>query len=70
MEQTRNVLSVYDAYTDGYNNAMTDRVPVAVPDELDADDGALWIDGWCDGMRVRLAEAVGLTHDKMEVVDA
>ena len=56
----------YDPRADGYNNAMTDGVPVAVPEELNAEDGALWIDGWCDGMRVRFAEALGLTHDEIQ----
>ena len=56
----------YDAYTDGYNNAMTDGVPVAVPEELSAEDGALWIDGWCEGMRARFANALGLAHDEIQ----
>ena len=56
----------YDAYTDGYNNAMTDGAPVAVPEELSAEDGALWIDGWCDGMLVRFADALGLSDDKLQ----
>lgn len=55
----------YDAYTDGYTNAMTDGVPVAVPEELNAEDGALWIDGWCDAMLVRFADALGLSDDEL-----
>ena len=58
------MLTDYDAYTDGYNNAMTDGAPVAVPEELSAEDSLLWIDGWCEGMRARFADALGLSDDK------
>lgn len=56
----------YDAYTDGYTNAMTDGAPVAVPDELSAEDGRRWIDGWCDAMRVKIAQALGVAHDEVQ----
>lgn len=56
----------YDPRADGYSNAMTDGVPVAVPEELSAEDALLWIDGWCEGMRVRFAEALGLADDEIQ----